>query len=105
MGLVQMCQAVGTDQIPEELANQLRNSVGGHFNHTFYFSSIAPTSVTTKPGPALAPVIGQTFGSMDDMKEMISNVGSVCEPELWLNLQQENVCSYTPKVSLNPICR
>lgn len=74
---MELCKLAGTDAIPDELEEALRNSAGGHYNHSFYFTSVAPASMKTKPGPDLMKAIDMVFGSLDDLKAVITQV-SLC---------------------------
>ncbi|KAG7366913.1 superoxide dismutase [Nitzschia inconspicua] len=51
-------------------AGPVRNNGGGHYNHAFFWSEMAPPDVAkkTKPSDALAKMIDSSFGSMDEMK-------------------------------------
>jgi len=52
-------------------AGPIRNSGGGHYNHAFFWSEMAPESIAkkTKPSAQLEKLISKSFGSMDEMKE------------------------------------
>lgn len=68
----------GKDQPPvlELMANALeagpavRNNGGGHYNHAFFWSEMAPPdqAKNTKPSKQLQDLIDKSFGSMDEMK-------------------------------------
>jgi len=47
----------------------VRNNGGGHYNHDLFWQLMAPAGQRGAPGAALAADIGQTFGSLDDMKK------------------------------------
>ncbi len=49
--------------IPEPLRTTLRNNVGGHVNHSFFWKIIAPGG-DGGPGGALGAAIDGTFGSL-----------------------------------------
>jgi Fe-Mn family superoxide dismutase len=51
-------------------AGPVRNNGGGHYNHAFFWSEMAPPDQAkkTKPSDALAKMIDDSFGSMDEMK-------------------------------------
>ena len=46
----------------------VRNNLGGHYNHTFFWASLSPNSGKTPTG-ALLEQINSTFGSFDKFKE------------------------------------
>jgi Fe-Mn family superoxide dismutase len=50
----------------------VRNNGGGHFNHTLYWSVIAPNAGGTPKGELLN-AINRYFGSFDQFKEQLSN--------------------------------
>jgi Fe-Mn family superoxide dismutase len=52
----------------------VRNNGGGHWNHTFFWETLAPNSGGTPTGK-LAEAISSTFGSFDSFKEKFSNAG------------------------------
>lgn len=55
-------------------APAVRNNGGGHFNHTLFWSILSPTAQLAPKGK-LAEAIGQTFGSLENLKEEIKKVG------------------------------
>src|SRR5205085_8468686 len=52
----------------------VRNNGGGHWNHTFFWESLAPNAGGTATGK-LAELITSTFGSFDAFKEKFNNAG------------------------------
>jgi superoxide dismutase, Fe-Mn family len=52
----------------------VRNNGGGHWNHTFFWESLAPNAGGT-PSGKLAEEITSTFGSFDAFKEKFNNAG------------------------------
>ena len=46
----------------------VRNNGGGHFNHTFFWESLAPVKKTGKPSTELLSKINQDFGSLEAFK-------------------------------------
>jgi len=52
----------------------VRNNGGGHWNHTFFWESLAPNAGGTPTGK-LAEQISSTFGSFDSFKEKFNNAG------------------------------
>lgn len=52
----------------------VRNNGGGHWNHTFFWETLAPNAGGTPTGK-LAEAISSTFGSFDAFKEKFNNAG------------------------------
>jgi Fe-Mn family superoxide dismutase len=52
----------------------VRNNGGGHWNHTFFWESLAPNAGGSPTG-ALADAINSAFGSFDAFKEKFNNAG------------------------------
>lgn len=52
----------------------VRNNGGGHWNHTFFWESLAPNAGGAPTG-ALADAINAAFGSFDAFKEKFNNAG------------------------------
>lgn len=53
----------------------VRNNGGGHWNHTFFWDTLAPHAGGT-PSGALGEAINSTFGSFDALKEKINAAGA-----------------------------
>ena len=51
------------------LQTTIRNNGGGHWNHAFFWETLAPTDKSGKPSDELAKAIDTAFGSMDDFKK------------------------------------
>nr|WP_174506459.1 superoxide dismutase [Acinetobacter sp. Marseille-Q1620] len=54
----------------------VRNNGGGHFNHTFFWESLAPAAKTGKPNAALLKQINQDFGSLDNFKKKFAEAAT-----------------------------
>jgi Fe-Mn family superoxide dismutase len=52
----------------------VRNNGGGHWNHTFFWESLAPNAGGA-PAGKLADAINEVFGSYDAFKEKFANAG------------------------------
>jgi Fe-Mn family superoxide dismutase len=52
----------------------VRNNGGGHWNHTFFWESLAPNA-GGNPSGALADAITAAFGSFDSFKEKLATAG------------------------------
>ena len=53
----------------------VRNNGGGHWNHSFFWESMAPAGSAGKPEGKLADAINEAFGSFDGFKEKFNNAG------------------------------
>jgi Fe-Mn family superoxide dismutase len=63
------------NEIPEEIQKSVRNSGGGHANHTFFWSSMSPKS-EGEPTGKIATSITKTFSSFDKFKELFSDAAA-----------------------------
>jgi Fe-Mn family superoxide dismutase len=83
----------------------VRNNGGGHWNHTFFWESLAPQAGSTPKGE-LAAAIDAVFGSFDAFKEKFSNAGMTRFGSGWawlcLNDKKELFISSTPNQD-NPL--
>jgi len=50
------------------LQTTIRNNGGGHWNHAFFWETLAPADKSGKPSDELAKAIDAAFGSMDAFK-------------------------------------
>jgi Fe-Mn family superoxide dismutase len=57
------------------LSPAIRNNGGGHWNHTFFWDTLAPHA-GGEPTGALAEAINSSFGSFDALKEKINAAGT-----------------------------
>ncbi len=56
--------------VPDEaLRTTLRNNGGGHWNHDFFWKTLAPAEKSGKPSADLTAAIDSAFGSMDSFKK------------------------------------
>jgi len=56
--------------IPDEaLRTTLRNNGGGHWNHDFFWKTLAPADKSGKPSAELATALDAAFGSMDAFRK------------------------------------
>lgn len=60
------------DHVPEPLRTTLRNNVGGHVNHAFFWETLSPTGGGSPDG-ALAIAITTAFGSFDVFKTQFTD--------------------------------
>ncbi|MBU5316601.1 superoxide dismutase [Clostridium bornimense] len=61
-----------TNNIPEYIKLSVINQGGGVFNHNLYFSLLSPNAKLSPQGDLLKD-INNTFGSVENLKEQISN--------------------------------
>ena len=59
------------DSIPEDKRTAVRNNVGGHSNHSLFWTSLSATG-GGQPGGALGSAITDASGSFDDFKEQFA---------------------------------
>jgi Fe-Mn family superoxide dismutase len=60
--------------IPEEKRAAVRNNVGGHANHSFFWEIMSPDGGGSPDG-ALASAIDEAFGGVDALKELVNDTG------------------------------
>jgi superoxide dismutase, Fe-Mn family len=60
------------DRVPEPLRTTLRNNVGGHLNHSFFWESLSPKDGGA-PSGKLAEAITASFGSFDAFKTQFAD--------------------------------
>lgn len=70
MTLEQMMATVST------LPKAIRDNGGGHWNHTFFWQSMAPPSQAGAPSVDLMEAIEESFGSVDDFKAQFTRAGA-----------------------------
>ncbi|MCC6285080.1 MAG: superoxide dismutase [Phycisphaerales bacterium] len=65
-------------QVPEVIRNAVRNNAGGHWNHSFFWSLMAPANAKGggEPTGALASAITGAFGSFATFKEKFGAAGA-----------------------------
>ncbi|WP_420535152.1 superoxide dismutase [Acinetobacter populi] len=54
----------------------VRNNGGGHFNHDFFWNSLAPSNKTGQPSAALLKQINADFGSLDAFKQKFNEAAT-----------------------------
>lgn len=58
----------------DKISPAVRNNGGGHWNHTFFWESLA-SNAGGNPEGKLAAAINEAFGSLDGLKEKFNNAG------------------------------
>ena len=67
-------QLIATRVIPEDIRTAVRNNVGGHANHSLFWTIMGPDG-GGEPEGDLAAAINDTFGSADELKSAINDGG------------------------------
>jgi superoxide dismutase, Fe-Mn family len=62
------------DIAPDDKQTAIRNNGGGHANHSLFWQIMKPGG-GGEPGGNLASAIGDTFGSVDDLKSAMNDAG------------------------------
>ncbi|WP_448664624.1 superoxide dismutase [Sphingomonas sp. CJ20] len=57
------------------LPTLVRNNAGGHWNHSFFWKTMAPAGQSGAPSSALAAAIDASFGSFDAFKAAFKDAG------------------------------
>jgi Fe-Mn family superoxide dismutase len=67
----------GLPAVPEEARRiTLRNHGGGHWNHDFFWKTLAPAGTSGKPSAALATALDTAFGSMEVFKKAFAEAAA-----------------------------
>ena len=67
-----LCKKI--NDVPEAIRGPVRNNGGGHWNHTFFWNSMAPGKGGAPTGK-LADAINEAFGTFDAFKEAFKKAG------------------------------
>ena len=62
------------DSIPEDKRTAVRNNAGGHVNHSLFWEIMGPDG-GGEPSGALADALSGTFGSFDELKQLVNDTG------------------------------
>jgi len=62
------------DVLPEDKQAPVRNNAGGHANHSLFWEIMGPDGGGA-PNGALAEAIDSTFGSLDELKQLVNDTG------------------------------
>jgi Fe-Mn family superoxide dismutase len=75
----------------------LRNNLGGHYNHAFFWVNLNAASESTEPSTELTVAIEDSFGSMDRMKEAFSKaaLGRFGSGWAWLGVKADGKLAVT----------
>lgn len=90
---------------PERAA--IFNNAGQHYNHDFFWQSLAPGSLVTQPSAEVLSVFAKQFGSMDKFKEEFKSeaAGLFGSGWLWLVKDGEELKIVKMANADNPIAR
>jgi Fe-Mn family superoxide dismutase len=77
------------DAIPEDIRTAVRNNGGGHANHTFFWTLMAPSSGGSPTG-RIAEAIDAKFGSLDAFKEAFAKAATTRFGSGWAWLIEQN---------------
>jgi Fe-Mn family superoxide dismutase len=91
----------------ETLRTPLRNHGGGHWNHTFFWETLAPASKSGEPSEALAGAISSAFGSMDGFKKAFAEAAAkrFGSGWAWLILQDDKLKITSTPNQDNPLMK
>ncbi len=65
---------VELDLLPEEKRTAVRNNAGGHANHSLFWEIMSPDG-GGEPSGSLADAINDTFGGVDELKQLVNDTG------------------------------
>jgi len=67
---------VSLKDVPEAIRTGVRNNVGGHWNHTFFWNVMAPTGKGGEPKGDLLKALEASFGTLDDFKKAFAEAAT-----------------------------
>ncbi|MDO3400277.1 superoxide dismutase [Mycolicibacterium neoaurum] len=70
MTLEQLIETAGT------MPAAIRNNAGGHWNHSFFWTTMAAPGQGGQPSPALQRAVDEQFGSLDALKAAVNEAGT-----------------------------
>jgi Fe-Mn family superoxide dismutase len=65
----------GISTLPADMQTPVRNNLGGHWNHTFFWDLMTPGGAK-EPGGKLAEAIKATFGDLAQLVEKVNGAGA-----------------------------
>ncbi len=65
---------VEIDLLPEDKRAAVRNNAGGHANHSLFWEIMSPDG-GGEPSGSLAKAIDDTFGGLDELKQLVNDTG------------------------------
>jgi Fe-Mn family superoxide dismutase len=67
---------VSLKDVPEPIRAGVRNNVGGHWNHTFFWNVMAPTGKGGEPKGDLLKALEASFGTVDEFKKVFADAAA-----------------------------
>lgn len=91
--------------IPEDIRTKVRNNGGGHYNHSLFWTGMAPSASATLPGGELSTAITNIFGSVDILKEKMTTAGTALFGSgwVWLVKKEGNIDIVTTSNQDSPL--
>ena len=91
-------------KVPEEIRTAVRNNGGGHYNHSLFWTMLAPKGGGAPQGK-LAEAINKDFGSFEGLKEQFTKAATTRFGSgwAWLCLQQGKLIIGSTPNQDNPI--
>src|SRR6185295_6468203 len=79
------------NKVPEEARSAVRNSAGGHVNHSLFWRAMMPGG-KGEPSGRLADAIGRDFGSLERFRASFEEAGAevLGSGWIWLARSQQN---------------
>ncbi|MCI0364605.1 MAG: superoxide dismutase [Phycisphaerales bacterium] len=77
MPIEELCRKI--EKVPQDIRTVVRNNGGGHYNHSMFWTAMAPAGTKGggggMPTGALLEAIKKTFGSFDQFKAQLGDAG------------------------------
>jgi len=82
---------LNSSELPQEISNAVRDSAGGHVNHSLFWLSMSAGGSGSPAGP-LAAAIDRDFGGLEQLKVRFAEVGEQVSGSgwVWLARTREN---------------
>lgn len=58
------------NSVPEDIRPAVRNHGGGHYNHSLFWTMLAPVSAKSSPREATITLLDQSFGDIENFKKL-----------------------------------
>ena len=75
MTIEELCRNI--EKVPQDVRAAVRNNGGGHYNHSMFWTILAPKGTAggggAKPGGPLGEAINKSFGSFDEFKKQFAD--------------------------------